>query len=36
MLLIIMMTGSISAGGRFELLSRALMQNPARTAAVMN
>ena len=36
MLLIIMMTGSIYAGGRFELLSRSLMQNPARTAAVMN
>lgn len=33
-LLLIVMTGSTRAGGRFELLSRSLMQNPARTAAV--
>lgn len=36
MLLVIAMTGSTQAEGRFELLSRSLMQTPPRTAAMMN
>ena len=36
MLIVIAMTVSAGAEGRFELLSRTLMQTPPRTAAIMN
>lgn len=36
LLLLALTAGSAGAEGRFELLSRTLMQNPARTAAIMD